>query len=70
MLYCLVSSVLKEYIFECLQWNQQFFRGGGGGDFFWLESYYSCELGAHVKFQNPKKPPFGRMSYVIKREEE
>ena len=34
----------------------------GGGvvpDFFGLESYYFCELGAHAKFRNPKTTPSG-----------
>ena len=31
----------------------------GGIVFFWLESSYFCDLGAHAKFRNPTTTPYG-----------
>ena len=31
----------------------------GGNCFFWLESSYFCDLGAHAKFLNPTTTPYG-----------
>ena len=34
--------------------------GQGRGElFFWLESSYFCDLGAHAKFRNPTTTPYG-----------